>query len=80
MRPTSRRKCVNFLTGGEQKPYIPLQTSEGECAGFLKDAAVDTEYEGTKYRIVPRSAILAVVCTEIVGESGQALDTGVRCW
>jgi hypothetical protein len=40
---------------------------------------VDIEFEGKKYLIVSRSAILSVVRTEIVEESGQALDTGVRC-
>ncbi len=45
--------------------YIPLQASEGDYALFLKDAAVEIEFEGRKYLIVPHSAILAVVRTEI---------------
>jgi co-chaperonin GroES (HSP10) len=45
--------------------YIPLQAAEGDYAIFLKDAAVEIEFEGKKYLIVPHSAILALVRTEI---------------
>ena len=45
--------------------YMPLQASEGDYALFLKDAAVEIEFEGRKYLIVPHSAILALVRTEI---------------
>lgn len=45
--------------------YIPLQANEGDYAIFLKDAAVEIEFEGKKYLIVPHSAILALVSTEI---------------
>lgn len=45
--------------------YIPLQAAEGDYAIFLKEAAVEIEFEGKKYLIVPHSAILAVVRTEI---------------
>lgn len=45
--------------------YVPLQAAEGDYALFLKDAAVEIEFEGRKYLIVPHSAILALVRTEI---------------
>jgi len=45
--------------------YLPLQASEGDYAIFLKEAAVEIEFEGKKYLIVPHSAILALVRTEI---------------
>lgn len=45
--------------------YIPLQASESDYAIFLKDAAVEIEFEGKKYLIVPHSSILALVRTEI---------------
>jgi co-chaperonin GroES (HSP10) len=45
--------------------YIPLQASEGDYAIFLKEAAVEIEFEGKKYLIVPHSAILALIRTEI---------------
>jgi co-chaperonin GroES (HSP10) len=46
--------------------YIPLQAKEGDYAIFLKDSAVEIEFEGKKYLILPHSAILALVRTEIV--------------
>jgi co-chaperonin GroES (HSP10) len=49
--------------------YIPLQANEGDYAIFLKDSAMEIEFEGKKYLIVPHSAILALVRTEIVEES-----------
>ncbi len=45
--------------------YIPLQAAEGDYALFLKEAAVEIEFEGKKYLIVPHSAILAIVRTEL---------------
>jgi co-chaperonin GroES (HSP10) len=48
--------------------YIPLQAAEGDYAIFLKDSAVEIEFEGKKYLIVPHSAMLALVRTEITEE------------
>ncbi|HMK60887.1 MAG TPA: co-chaperone GroES family protein [Dissulfurispiraceae bacterium] len=45
--------------------YIPLQAAEGDYAIFLKEAGVEIEFEGKKYLIVPHSAILALVRTEL---------------
>ena len=45
--------------------YVPLQAAEGDYAIFLKDAAIEIEFEGKKYLIVPHSAILTLVRTEI---------------
>jgi co-chaperonin GroES (HSP10) len=50
---------------GSELKFIPLQEQTGDYAIFLRDAAVEIEYEGKKYLIVPHSAILAVVRTEI---------------
>jgi chaperonin GroES len=41
--------------------YIPLQATSGDYAIFLKEAAVEIEFEEKKYLIVPHSAILALV-------------------
>jgi chaperonin GroES len=49
----------------EELKYIPLQAMEGDYAIFLKDAAVEIEFEGKKYLIVPHSAILALVRTDL---------------
>jgi co-chaperonin GroES (HSP10) len=48
--------------------YIPLQALEGDYAIFLRDAAVEIEFEEKKYLIVPHSAILALVRTDLVVE------------
>jgi chaperonin GroES len=54
-------------TAGKKKEvkYIPLQANEGDYAIFLKDSAVEIEFEGKKYLIVPNSGILALVRVEI---------------
>ncbi|RMG74575.1 MAG: co-chaperone GroES [Nitrospirae bacterium] len=52
-----------------RKPsYIPLQAKEGDYAIFLKKDAVEIEYEGKKYLIVPHSSILALIRTVIAEE------------
>jgi len=50
--------------------YIPLQAAEGDYAIFLKDSAVEIEFEGKKYLIVPHTSILALVRVEI--EEGES--------
>jgi co-chaperonin GroES (HSP10) len=50
--------------------YVPLQAAGGDYAIFLKEAAVEIEFEEKKYLIVPHTAILALVRVEITeGES-----------
>lgn len=41
--------------------YLPLQAKENDRAIFLRSSAVEIEYEGTKYVIVPHAAILALI-------------------
>jgi chaperonin GroES len=48
-------------TPKEPVKYIPLQAEEGDYAIFLRDAAIEMEYETKKYLIVPQSAILVLV-------------------
>lgn len=55
-------------TANKQPNYIPLQAKEGDYALFLKNEAVEIEYEEKKYLIVPHSAILALVRTDISDE------------
>jgi len=45
--------------------YVPLQAVAGDYAIFLKEAAVEIEFEEKKYLIVPHSSILALVRVEI---------------
>ena len=59
----------SWKTGAKEVKYLPLQAAEGDYAIFLKDAAMEIEFEGRKYLIVPHSAILALVRTEITDET-----------
>lgn len=51
--------------------FIPLQAAEGDYAIFLREAAIEIEYEGKKHLIVPHSAILALMRTELVDEGKE---------
>lgn len=46
--------------------YIPLQAQEGDYAFFLKDAALEIEFEDKKYLILPHSALIALIRTSIL--------------
>lgn len=66
---------VSDATSGPEEPwatkkrqdlkYVPLQSQEGDYAIFLKEAAIEIEFDAKKYLIVPHSAILALVRTEL---------------
>ncbi len=45
----------------EPVKYIPLQAETGDFALFLRDQAVEIEYEGDKYYIVAQSSILMLI-------------------
>ncbi len=55
----------SWKAGAKEAKYLPLQAKEGDYAIFLKDAAMEIEFEEKKYLIVPHSAILALVRTEL---------------
>jgi chaperonin GroES len=48
--------------------YIPLQVHEGDYAIYLREQAIDIEFEGKKYQIVPQSAVLLIVRSRLVEE------------
>jgi chaperonin GroES len=48
--------------------YIPLQAQDGDYALFLRDQAVEVEFEEKKYLIVPQSAVLVLVRNELTEE------------
>jgi hypothetical protein len=43
----------SWTTGRKEVKYLPLQAAEGDYAIFLKDAAMEIEFEERKYLIVP---------------------------
>ncbi|HXF99962.1 MAG TPA: hypothetical protein VNL69_04220 [Bacteroidota bacterium] len=47
-----------------------MQVKEGDVALFLRDQAVEVEFEDKKYFVVPQSAILLVVREELHEDIG----------
>jgi co-chaperonin GroES (HSP10) len=58
----------SWAAGRKDIRYLPLQAAEGDYAIFLKDPAMEIEFEEKKYLIVPHAAILALVRTELSDE------------
>ncbi len=58
-----------WRSGKKDIKYLPLQAVEGDYAIFLKDSAMEIEFEERKYLIVPHSAILALVRTELAEDN-----------
>ncbi|MBK7259109.1 MAG: co-chaperone GroES [Ignavibacteriae bacterium] len=54
-----------WSTNKEPMKYIPLQAHEGDYAIFLREQAIEVEYEDEKYLIVPQSAILMLLRSEL---------------
>ncbi len=50
--------------------YIPLQVKENDYALFLRDQAIEVEFEERKYLVVPQTAILMLVRDELHEEIG----------
>ncbi len=53
-------------TPKEPVKYLPLQAEEGDFALFLRDTAIEIEYEGSKYLIVPHQSILMLIRRDAV--------------
>jgi len=45
--------------------YVPLQAQVGDYAIFMNNAAVEIEFEGKHYQVVPQSAILVLMRDEM---------------
>lgn len=45
----------------QEPQYIPLQVQEGDYALFLRKDAIEIEYDGKDYLILPHNSILSVV-------------------
>lgn len=48
------------ITGGEPR-YLPVQARRGDFAIFFRRAAVEIDFQGEKYLVVPQAALLALV-------------------
>ncbi|GAA4404778.1 co-chaperone GroES family protein [Nibrella viscosa] len=48
----------------EKVKYMPLQAQEGDLAIYLQRNAIELEYEGEKYVIVPQASILLLERSE----------------
>ncbi|HSQ75996.1 MAG TPA: co-chaperone GroES family protein [Bacteroidota bacterium] len=54
-----------WSTNREPMRYIPLQAREGDYAIFLREQGVEVEFEDVKYLIVPQSAVLMLMRSEL---------------
>lgn len=55
-----------WSTPKDPMKYIPLQAKDGDYAIFLREQAIEVEFEEQKYLIVPQSAVLMLVRQEII--------------
>jgi co-chaperonin GroES (HSP10) len=46
--------------------YIPLQARDGDYAIFMREQAIEVEFEENKYLIVSQSAVLMLVRNRLV--------------
>ncbi|MGR3812090.1 co-chaperone GroES [Jiulongibacter sp. NS-SX5] len=53
-----------WKTTEEKVKYMPLQAEEGDLAIYLQRHAIEIEYDGQKYVIVPQSSILMLERSE----------------
>lgn len=51
----------------EKVKYMPLQAQEGDVALYLQRNAIEVQYEGEQYVIVPQSSILMLERLEDLG-------------
>jgi len=53
-----------WLQKKSRDKYFPLQASSGDYCIFLRDQAVEVEFEGKKFFVAPHSAILILIRPE----------------
>jgi len=57
-------------TPKEPVKYIPLQAEEGDYALFLRDNAIEIEFEGKQYLIVQQQHLLMIIRPDTLSELG----------
>jgi co-chaperonin GroES (HSP10) len=50
-----------WQTGKFEGKYFPLEAKEGDYCIFLRSSAIELEFEGKKYVVVPHAAILVIL-------------------
>ncbi|KAA3597960.1 MAG: co-chaperone GroES [Calditrichaeota bacterium] len=63
-----------WANSGNEPRYIPLQVRIGDYAIFLKREAIEIEFEGKKYLIVPQIGILAIIRDNLLSNEIDELD------
>lgn len=59
--PESRDDEEPWKASENEPRYLPMQAQIGDFVLFLKKAAMEIKFEGTRYLIVPHSSILLLV-------------------
>ncbi|MCG2710977.1 MAG: co-chaperone GroES family protein [Candidatus Omnitrophica bacterium] len=54
--------------GNASGQYFPLQAKVNDRAIFLKNSAIEIEYENVEYIIVPQAAILALIRDDVMDD------------
>jgi len=50
-----------WRTASRETRFVPMQAKRGDFALFFRKAAVEITFEGSRYLVVPQTAILALV-------------------
>jgi co-chaperonin GroES (HSP10) len=54
-----------WQTPARETRFIPMQAKRGDYALFFRKAAVEITFEGSRYLVIPQTAILALVRDEL---------------
>ncbi len=65
--PSSMKDEPWSSSGGDEIKYVPLQAQVGDYAIFLNGHAIEIEFEGKPFLVVPQSAILVLMRDDFSG-------------
>lgn len=54
-----------WRTQSRETRFVPMQARRGDFALFFRKAAVEITFEGSRYLVIPQTAILALVRDEL---------------
>lgn len=55
--------------------YVPMQAEVGDFALYLRNAATEISFEGTRYLVVPQAAILLLVRDDLVAQLEEEMKS-----